>query len=281
MVKLIEIMLQEKLITKDAISVLVKSRPPKKISFANLLAENMIDLHTVEMFLAKKIRQGVITLSHLEKIEGVNIIPIMEEVAKALHIDYIDLDEAEIDMRLFSKVPYKQLLKYNIIPIEETDLNVLIVFDDPLDMAAVDSIQRLFPKKPIRIAISKPMQIQAHLQRLEINESIKGLVTDIRKDLNQEGNNEEEESPAVLRLIDIILKSAIFAGASDIHIEATEKSCIVRIRVDGILRQSFTFDKDIFNPLASRMKLLSNLDIAEKRKPQDGRFSATVITKRV
>ena len=279
MVKLIEIMLKEKLLTKDAISTLVKSRPPKKISFANLLSENMIDLHTVEMFLSKKVRQGVITLSHLEKIEGINIIPIIEEVAKALHVDYIDLDDAEIDMRLFSQVPYKQLLKYNIIPIEETDLNVLIVFDDPLDMAAQDSIQRLFPKKPIRIAISKPQQIQAHLQRLEINESIKGLVTDIRKDLNQEGSVEEEESPAVLRLIDIILKSAIFIGASDIHIEATEKSCIVRVRVDGILRQSFTFDRDIFNPLASRMKLLSNLDIAEKRKPQDGRFSATVSQK--
>ncbi|PTB88140.1 general secretion pathway protein GspE [cyanobacterium G8-9] len=281
MVKLIEIMLKEKLITKDAISALVKSRPPKKISFANLLAEKMIDLHTVEIFLAKKIRQGVITLSHLEKIEGINIIPIIEEVAKALHIEYIDLDDAEIDMRLFSQVPYKQLLKYNIIPIDESDLNVLIVFDDPLDLAAQDAIQRLFPKKPIRIAISKPSQIQAHLQRLEINESIKGLVSDIRKDLNQEGNAEDQDddNPAVLKLIDIILKSAIFIGASDIHIEATEKSCIIRVRVDGILRQSFTFDKDIFNPLASRMKLLSNLDIAEKRKPQDGRFSATVAKK--
>jgi len=281
MVKLIEIMLKEKLITKDAISALVKSRPPKKISFANLLAENMIDLHTVEIFLAKKIRQGVITLSHLEKIEGIDIIPIIKEVAKALHVDYIDLDEVEIDMKLFSQVPYRQLLKYNIIPIEETDLNVLIVFDDPLDMAAQDSIQRLFPKKPIRIAISKPQQIHAHLQRLEINESIKGLVSDIRKDLSQEGKveDQDDENPAVLKLIDIILKSAIFAGASDIHIEATEKSCIIRIRVDGMLRQSFTFDKDIFNPLASRMKLLSNLDIAEKRKPQDGRFSATVAKK--
>jgi len=259
---------------------LVKSRPPKKISFANLLAEKMIDLHTVEIFLVKKVRQGVITLAHLEKIEGINIIPIIKEVAKALHVEYIDLDEAEIDMKLFSKVPYKQLLKYNIIPIEETDLNVLIVFDDPLDMAAQDSIQRLFPKKPIRIAIAKPQQIHTHLQRLEINESIKGLVAEIRKDLNQEGATlEEDENPAVLKMIDIILKSAIFAGASDIHIEATEKSCIVRIRVDGILRQSFTFDKDIFNPLASRMKLLSNLDIAEKRKPQDGRFSATVSNK--
>ena len=280
MVKLIEIMLKENLITKDAISALVKSRPPKKISFANLLAEKMIDLNTVEIFLAKKIRQGVITLAHFEKIEGINIIPIIEEVAKSLHVEYVDLDDVEIDMKLFAQVPYKQLLKYNIIPIEETDLNVLIVFDDPLDMAAQDAIQRLFPRKPIRIAISKPSQIHAHLQRLEINESIKGLVSDIRQDLSLEGNTDEtEESPAVLKLIEIILKSSIFAGASDIHIEATEKSCIIRTRVDGMLRQSFTFDKDIFSPLASRMKLLSNLDIAEKRKPQDGRFSTTVSKK--
>ncbi|HIQ27678.1 MAG TPA: type II/IV secretion system protein [Sulfurovum sp.] len=277
MVKLIEIMLEEKIITKDAISALVKSRPPKKISFANLLNEKMIDLHTVEIFLAKKVRQGVISLTHLEKIEGIDIIPIIKEIATALNVEYIDLDDVEIDMKLFSQVPYRQLIKYNVIPIEENDLNVKIVFDDPLDMAAQDAIQRLFPKKPIRISISKPKQIQQHLQRLEINESIKGLVLDIRKDLNQEGNEEDnDESPAVLKLIDIILKSSIYAGASDIHIEATEKSCVIRERVDGMLRQTFTFDKDIFNPLASRMKLLSNLDIAEKRKPQDGRFSATI-----
>jgi len=280
MVKLIEIMLKENLITKDAISTLVKSRPPKKISFENLLVEKMIDLNTVEIFLAKKIRQGVITLEHLEKIKGINIIPIIEEVAKGLHVEYVDLDDVEIDMSLFSKIPYKQLLKFNIIPVEENDLNVLIVFDDPLDMAAQDAIQRMFPQKPIRIAISKPQQIRQNLQRLEINESIKGLVADIRLDLSQEASRDEtEESPAVLKLIDIIIKSAIFLGASDIHIEATEKSCIVRVRVDGMLRQSFTFDKDIFNPLASRMKLLSNLDIAEKRKPQDGRFSTTVSKK--
>jgi len=277
MVKLIEMMLEEKLITKGAISTLVKSRPPKKISFANLIAENMIDLQSVQMFLTKKVRQGTITLTHLEKIEGIDITPIMEEVAKVLNVDYLDLDEVEIDMKLFSKVSYKQLLKYNIIPIEENDLNVQIVFDDPLDMAAQDAIQRLFPKKPIRIAIARPKQIQQHLQRLEINESIKGLVSDIRRDLNEGGVEEEsDESPAVLKLIDIILKSSIYAGASDIHVEATEKSCIIRERVDGMLRQKFTFDKDIFNPLASRMKLLSNLDIAEKRKPQDGRFSATI-----
>jgi general secretion pathway protein E len=278
MVKLIEMMLDEGLITKDAISRLVKSRPPKKISFANLIAEGMIDLEVVENFLVKKIRQGVLTLSRLEKIEGIDIVPILKEVANVLHIEYIDLDEKEIDMKLFSEVPYKQLIKYNVIPIEETEFNILVAFDDPLDMGAQDAIQRLFPKKPIRIAIAKPSQIHQYLQRFEINESVKGLIQDIRKDLSQEAMIEEDDegSSAVLKLIDIILKSAIYIGASDIHIEATEKSCIVRERVDGMLRQSFTFDKDIFNPLSSRMKLLSNLDIAEKRKPQDGRFSATV-----
>lgn len=279
MVKLIEMMLDEKLLTKDAISKLVRSRPPKKISFANLINENMIDLETVQSYLAKKVRQGVINLSHLEKIEGIDIVPIIKEVAASLNIEYVDLDEIEIDMRLFSKVPYTQLLKYNIIPIDESDLHVQIVFDDPLDMAAQDAIQRLFPKKPIRMAIATPKQIRQHLQRLEINESIKGLVNDIRKDLAQESEAEEGESPAVLKLIDIIVKNSIYANASDIHIEALEKSCVVRDRIDGMLRQSFTFDKDIFKPLSSRMKLLSNLDIAEKRKPQDGRFSANIAHK--
>jgi general secretion pathway protein E len=278
MVKLIEMMLDEGLITKEAISTLVKSRPPKKISFANLIAEKMIDLQVVENFLVRKIRQGVITLSRLEKIEGIEINPILKEIAKELNVEYVDLDETEIDMRLFSEVPYKQLIKYNVIPVEESELNILVAFADPLDMGAQDAIQRLFPKKPIKIAIAKPSQIYQHLQRLEINESVKGLIQDIRKDLSQEGSIDEDDegSSAVLKLIDIILKSAIYIGASDIHIEATEKSCIVRERVDGMLRQSFTFDKDIFNPLSSRMKLLSNLDIAEKRKPQDGRFSATI-----
>ncbi len=278
MVKMIEMMLEEGLITKDAISTLVKCRPPKKISFANLIAEGMIELPVVENFLVKKVRQGVITLAHLEKIEGIDIVPILKELAKALNVEYVDLDEKEIDMKLFSEVPYKQLIKYHVIPIEEGELNVLVAFEDPLDMGAHDSIQRLFPKKPIRIAIAKPSQIRQHLQRLEINESVKGLIQDIRQDLSQEGSldMEDEESSAVLKLIDIILKSAVYIGASDIHIEATEKSCIVRERVDGMLRQSFTFDKDIFNPLSSRMKLLSGLDIAEKRKPQDGRFSANV-----
>lgn len=277
MKRLITVMLSEGLLEKDSLQKLVRMRPPKEISFANLVNEKMIDLETVEEFLTKKVKEGTIQLSHLEQVQGIPIVPIIKRVAEHLKIEYIDLDNAEINMQLFSMFPYKQLMKFNALPIEENDLNIVMVVEDPLDIGAQDALQRIFPRKPIKIAISKPKEIKKHLERLEINESIKGLIGEIRNDLqNKTTEDKDENSPAVLRLIDIILKASIYAEASDIHIEATEKSCIVRHRVDGMLAQSFSFDRDIFNPLSSRMKLLSNLDIAEKRKPQDGRFSHKV-----
>ena len=80
-----------------------------------------------------------------------------------------------------------------------------------------------------------------------------------------------------MRLFETVLKTAISSRASDIHIESSEKNCIVRCRIDGMLAEIFVFDKDIYPPLVSRLKMLSNLDIAEHRKPQDGRFSVQVL----
>ncbi|HHO42362.1 MAG TPA: general secretion pathway protein GspE, partial [Epsilonproteobacteria bacterium] len=128
MVRVIEMMLQENLVSKDAIASLIRSRPPKKVSLSNLIAENIIKEEVVRDFLVKKIRQGDIAIEHLEKIEGMDIVPVIQEVAKQLDAKFFDLDETEIDMLLFSKVPYKQLIKYNAIPIEESDLNITVVF---------------------------------------------------------------------------------------------------------------------------------------------------------
>ena len=280
MINVVELMLKEKLLKKEDIAMLVKMRPPKKVNLANIIQENILGLEAAQLFLAKKVRQGSISISDVESIDGVDSIPILKNVAKALNITYIDLDEVEIDMQLFSKVPYSQLVRHSVLPIEETDLNIVVVFQDPLDMAARDAVQRLFPRKPISVALASPKKVNTYLQRLEITQSVKGLIDEIRGDLREGGaDKEDEESPAVLKLIDLILKNAIISRASDIHIEATEKNCLVRIRIDGILSQSFIFDRDIFSPLSSRMKLLSNLDIAEKRKPQDGRFSAKILDK--
>ncbi len=273
-------MLNDGLLKKDDVAKLVRMRPPKKVTLENIIGEKILDERQVQKFLAKKIRQGALTLVEAESIEGIDITPVFNSVANALNIPFVDMDEIEIDMQLFSKVPYQQLTRHHVLPIEESDLNILVAFQDPLDMAAQDAIQRLFPRKPISVALASPKKISIHLQRLEITQSIKGLIDEIRRDLREGGaEKDDEESSAVLKLIDLILKNAVISRASDIHIEATEKNCLVRVRVDGMLTQSFIFDKDIFSPLSSRMKLLSNLDIAEKRKPQDGRFSAQVAGK--
>ena len=279
MVKLIEMMVKDGIVKKADLATLVRRRPPLKINLLNMIETGIIDEATVQDYIAKKIREGIFPIKQLNEVEqeGVKVEPIVKKVAEALHIQYIDLDEVEIDVQLFNRVPYSQLMKYHAIPIEETDLNVIIVFEDPLDMGAQDALQRLFPRKPIVVATAVPKKINEYLQRMEVSESLKGYIDEIRKDLREGGaEKDSEESPAVLKLIELIIKNSIISRASDIHIEATEKNCIVRDRIDGMLQQSFIFDKDIFNPLSSRMKLLASLDIAEKRKPQDGRFTMEV-----
>ncbi len=279
MVDLIEKMVKEGVVTKQGLASLVRHRPPLKVNLANMVATGIITEEEIQKYIAQIIRKGDFPISRLNEVEaeGINVEPIMKKVAEELNIKYIDLDETEIDMQLFNRVPYSQLMKYHALPIEETDLNVIVVFEDPLDMGAQDAIQRLFPRKPLQVATSVPKKIMEVLQRMEISESLKEYVDEIRKDLREGGGEKnDEESPAVLKLIDLIFKNSIVIRASDIHIEATEKNCIVRDRVDGMLQQSFIFDKDIFSPLSSRIKLMSNLDIAEKRKPQDGRISTTV-----
>jgi len=144
-------------------------------------------------------------------------------------------------------------------------------------MGAQDAISRYFPNKLIKIGFSMPSLIEDKVLQLETYESLKSFVEEIKEDLRSSSSSDEEnESPAVLKLIDLILRASIVKRASDIHIELTEKNSLVRARIDGMLQQLFLFDKEVFWALSSRVKLLSNLDIAEKRKPQDGRFSATV-----
>ncbi len=194
-------------------------------------------------------------------------------LSEQLGLDFIDLNAVDIDTKMAVKVGAQTLKKYGAFPVLEDELNIIFTFKDPLDMTGQDAIQRVFPKKILKIVGSNPSLLEKYLRQFEVNESIRDLTVEIRKEIAQTTNAEASEVSGILKLINVIVESAIYARSSDIHIEPTEKSCIVRTRIDGILKESFTFDADIYPPLASRIKLLGNLDIAEKRKPQDGRFS--------
>ena len=228
-------------------------------------------------FIVENIRQGNYALSIIDNYDYIHEKIILERLAQELNIKFEDLDSIDMDYQLASKFPLIQLQKNNALPILEDDLSITIALHDPLDIQVQESIQRLFPRKPIKIALATKKQIASYLFKIELKDSVKGLVKKIKDELNSIASLEEQqEASSILLLIDVILKACINGRASDVHVEPTEKNCSVRGRIDGKLSEIFIFDKAIYPPLSSRLKLLANLDIAEKRKPQDGRFSTLV-----
>ncbi|EDZ61518.1 type II secretion system protein E [Sulfurimonas gotlandica GD1] len=231
-------------------------------------------------FIVEQIRNGVYELSIIDNYDYIDEKEVLQKLSKDLELSFLDLDAIDMDYHLTSQVPLAQLKRYLSLPISQDDMYVTIAFSDPLNIEAQEAIQRLFPRKIVKIATASKKQIQSYLFKVELKDSVKGLVKKIRDELNSINSIEEQqEASSILLLIDVILKACIRGRASDIHIEPTEKNCVVRARVDGKLAEIFIFEKDIYPPLASRLKLLANLDIAEKRKPQDGRFSTAVGTR--
>ncbi|MEA1919161.1 MAG: GspE/PulE family protein [Campylobacterota bacterium] len=270
-------LVEKKHITQQQIDRLTSRGVTDDTVLETLTKIGAVSVNFVKRFIVEQIRLGQYDLSILDHYHFLDEDSLLQYLAEVMEMQYIDLDSIDMDYRLAERISLNQLKKYNALPISQDDMHVTIVFSDPLNIEAQESIQRLFPRRIIKVAVATSKQIQAYLFKLEIKDSVKELVTNIRSELNSIGSLEEQqEASSILQLIDVILKACINGRASDIHIEPTEKNCVVRGRVDGKLAEIFIFDKDIYPPLASRMKLLANLDIAEKRKPQDGRFSATV-----
>lgn len=244
-----------------------------------LLKKKIINKDDLLFLIIDFFKKNHLKLEDINTNFAINNETFLQALAKNLNYKYMDLDSVDIDYRLSSKLPFLQLKKYKALPIKEDEINVFVALRDPLDMNAQEGVQRIFPRKLLKVIIAEPSQIDKYLVKMELSESIKGLVSDIRKEITSSALDNPQESSSIFKLIEILLKTSILARASDIHIEPTENNCIVRSRIDGMLTETFIFDKDIYPPLSSRMKLLSNMDIAEKRKPQDGRFSAAILGK--
>lgn len=280
MKKIVSLLLKYSRISPKILQEITNNSTSIKDLINNLINKKVVSENFLVDFFAKQIREGNINIEKIEEfLPNDTTEKILKTLANLLNIEFLDLDSIDIDFRLASKIPLNQLKKIEAIPIKEEDMNIVVAFKDPTDISAQELIQRFFPKKLIKPTISFQKQIESYINKLEINESVKDLIDEIRKEIAAGAIKESDESSAILKLIEIILKTAILSRASDIHIEPTEKNCIVRTRIDGILTETFIFDKDIYPPLSSRLKLLANLDIAEKRKPQDGRFSAQILKK--
>ena len=243
------------------------------------LLEEKIGLNTegIMNVLALIYRRGRINIDEVCGYFALDIVGFLKYFAQHFKFEYSSLDESSIDYNLARKIPSAQLKHLGALPLKEDEVNVYVAFRDLFDVEVQDQIANIFNRKILKVVVCDTTKLDKVLSKMELNESVSSLIAQIRQEISSTSTDDGGESSGILRLIETILKTAISSRASDIHIESSEKNCIVRCRIDGMLAEIFVFDKDIYPPLVSRLKMLSNLDIAEHRKPQDGRFSVQVL----
>lgn len=250
-IRLGDLLVQENLITSDQLAHALQEQ--KNSIFSKKLGEILVH----EGFISNK--EMAIVLS------------------KQLNIEFVDLYGQKIDFISLGKFSMPLLLGADAIPFKEDEDYIYVATSDPLNYDALENLERNIATKPIKIFLAFVEDIRHIFQRLEIIKKTQSIALEVKREMNNEGSKgNDSESSAVMQLIRLIIKDGILRRASDLHIEPEDQGMSVRTRIDGILQETFVFDLDIYNALASRIKLLGNLDISERRKAQDGRFSLEI-----
>jgi type II secretory ATPase GspE/PulE/Tfp pilus assembly ATPase PilB-like protein len=201
----------------------------------------------------------------------------------ALHgLEFVDLEHFRIDNDLFHTIPFELMLRYGFVPQAQLPGRIALVMKDPTDISRLDELELLLGQ-PIEMRVGVPSAIEEILQKSESTQRVLEEATeDFRIQLVQEDDQGEEvlsidsitaDSSPVIKLVDSTVFNAIQRRASDIHIESRDKEVVIKYRIDGVLYQAMEpIDKRHHQTIISRIKVMSELDIAEKRVPQDGRF---------
>ena len=213
----------------------------------------------------KKLGELIVELGFADEKE------ILKALSEYLEIDFIDLYNEKIDYDLLSSFPLSMLVDNLILPFKMDENYVYIATSEPLNYDVIEMIERIL-NKPSKVYIAFSKDIIAVLENLKKYLKARELIKKIKEDLSESAG---VISGAIDEFVDFLLKDAIDKRCTDVHIEPQKYNFLVRGRIDGVLHELFSFDLEIYFPLVSKIKLLANLDISEKRKPQDGRFTKT------
>jgi type IV pilus assembly protein PilB len=209
-----------------------------------------------------------------------------QDVARRYRCQFIDLHNFQLHHDLFKKIPVHLMFRYNFVPLEETeDGRLAIAIADPSKLMMIDEISLLLGKRIIT-KVSTLGQISEILKKTEqskrvLEDASEGFALDVIRE--DEAGNEESISidrltaqgdiSPIIRLVDTTIFTALQRRASDIHIETRDDSVCVKFRIDGVLQQAMPpIAKEHHSTIISRIKVMSELDISERRVPQDGRF---------
>jgi MSHA biogenesis protein MshE len=203
-------------------------------------------------------------------------------IAQQMHLSFVDLQTMDVNATLVRRLPEAQARRFRALVLSERNGDLTVGFADPMDMFAQDEVARLLQTTvhPVVVAESALLTtIDRVYQRID---EISGLANEVALDLGHSATAPTLEVKAgsddapIVRLLQSIFDAAVSQAVSDIHVEPQEKSLLIRFRVDGVMHVQSTYDQKIASAIVQRLKLMSNLDISEKRLPQDGRFKITI-----
>lgn len=208
-------------------------------------------------------------------------------LAAEYSFEYVELEHFQIDHALFHEIPLDVLIRYQFIPEKRENGHVVVVVGDPTDVLKIDQIEMVLGA-PVKIKVASPAAIRDKLEKSESTQRVLDDATEgFRLQIVSEDEEGEEtltidriaqqEASPIIRLVDSIFFNAIQRRASDVHIETRDNEVVVKYRIDGVLYQPLEpIDKRHHSTIISRIKVMSELDIAEKRVPQDGRFKLRI-----
>ncbi|MFM7621233.1 MAG: GspE/PulE family protein [Alphaproteobacteria bacterium] len=203
-------------------------------------------------------------------------------------IKKFDLAGSIIDAKLVKKLPKEFAIRNKLIAVSYNSVSVTVGMADVFDIVAIDQVRRYFPIefKIIPVYIPEADIMKAVDQYYDYEMSIEGILKEIESIGSKKNVSDEEQlkgdykSPMV-RLVDAILTDAVHRGASDLHFEPEGSFLRIRYRIDGKMAQIRSIHKDYWSAIAVRMKIMSGMNIAESRKPQDGRINSEIIGRKI
>jgi type II secretory ATPase GspE/PulE/Tfp pilus assembly ATPase PilB-like protein len=215
-----------------------------------------------------------------------------KRIAERYHIPYIDLASYPVNRELVQVFPVDFLHRANFIPLEENDDTVKIAISDPSDISTIDSVES-FLGKNVEVYAASKWAIHEALRKSETALQVLKDATEefVMQVVEREGGDEEEvisvekladQNGSIIKLVNSIIFTAVQKRASDVHIESREEGVIIKYRIDGVLGDAMeAIDKKFQLPIISRIKVMSDLDISERRIPQDGRFRLKIRDKTI
>lgn len=257
-------------------------KPKLKMRLGDLLVhESVISDEQLKQALSaqresgRKLGQTLIDLGMVTE-EG-----LLSFLAQQLNIPLLDIGQRQIDPQVVKLIPEVQARRLKALAIEDKGNAVLIGMSDPADLSVVDTLSNIIPK-PLELAIVREGQLFNALDNYyRRTEDIASFAQELASEYEDEEEfdfaaQSGEEDTTVAKLLKSIFEDAVQMSASDIHIEPDEGALRIRQRVDGVLQESIIKERNIAAALVLRLKLMSGLDISEKRLPQDGRTNVKV-----